>query len=253
MEPNDQLTPEDYLAEQRKEAANRIGDRFEQRRDQYQRADALNEQGIDPNPTSPQQPAAPQQATPQQPEQPQQPQQPQEQQGNKFENNAFQEIGTAVVGSGIDALESIGATAESALTGQMLNPDFKPTWLQVQDDKEPMNQTVWGNFLRGIGEYAILNGVLRRGAKGLKAAKVPGAARLSKATTMDPRKAKMKGFKGFKARVTDPKSTIREAAFGAAADFTSSFSEGETLSTEAKELFPYIPDWLVTQEDDSPL
>ena len=134
----------------------------------------------------------------------------------------------------------------------MLDPDFKPSWLQ-QDEKEPMNQTEWGKFLRGIGEYAALNLVIRRGAKGLKAAKVPGAAKLSKATTMDPKKARMKGFKGFKARVTDPKSTIREASFGAAADFTSSFSEGETLSTVANEMFPQIPDWLVTQADDNPL
>lgn len=257
MDLNTQLTPEEYEAEERKKAADQIGDRFRERQEEYAAADLESKQRLQSSPqqlVAPQQTSAPQQqqATPQQPTAPQ-PAQPQQQQDYPHKNNALQEVGTAIVGGGIDAMESIGATAEAAVTGQMLNPDFKPTWLQVADEREPMNRTPWGIFLRGIGEYAALNLVLRRGAKGLKAAKVPGAARLSKATTMDPKKAQMKGFKGFKARVTDPKSTIREAAFGAAADFTSSFSEGETLSTEAKKLFRQIPDWLVTQEDDNPL
>ena len=217
--------------------------------------DPLDKSGALPPPG---QPLPPKQT--QQPQNPQQeqvyPNQPQEQTLDslgKKNTNIPQEIGTALIGGPIDALESIGATTEAAVKGQMLNPDFKPTWLQVQDDKEPMNQTVWGNFLRGIGEYAVLNAVLRRGARGLKAAKVPGAARLSRATTMDPKKAQMKGLKGFKARATDMRSTIREASFGAAADFTSSYSEGETLSNLFNERFPDIPLWTSVDADDSPL
>ena len=54
--------------------------------------------------------------------------------------NPLQEIGTAVVGAGIDAAEGIGSTAEAAVTGQMLNPNFKPTWLQMADEVEQIGR-----------------------------------------------------------------------------------------------------------------
>lgn len=158
--------------------------------------------------------------------------------------NPVQEVGTAVVGAGIDAVEGIGATAEAALTGQMLSPDFKPTWLQVADEVEPMNRTVWGNLLRGIGEYAVLTGILRGAAKGAKAARVPGTNRLSQALASDAAKT-------VQGRVV--REATKGAIIGAAADFTSSYSEGETLSTEANKLMPWLPDWLVTEENDTPL
>jgi hypothetical protein len=158
--------------------------------------------------------------------------------------NPAQEIGTAVVGAGIDAVESIGSTAEAAVTGQMLNPEFKPTWLQVADEVEPMNRTVWGNLLRGVGEYAVLTGLLRGAAKGAKAARIPGATRISQALAAD--KAATKTGKVVR-------TAFKGAVIGAAADFTSSYSEGETLSTELNKLFPQVPDWLVTEENDSPL
>lgn len=158
--------------------------------------------------------------------------------------NPAQEVGTAVVGAGIDAVEGIGATAEAALTGQMLNPDFKPTWLQVADEVEPLNRTVWGNLLRGIGEYAVLTGILRGAAKGAKAVRVPGANRLSQALASDAAKT-------VQGRVV--REATKGAIIGAAADFTSSYSEGETLSTEANKLMPWLPDWLVTEENDTPL
>jgi hypothetical protein len=158
--------------------------------------------------------------------------------------NPIQEVGTAVVGAGIDAVEGIGATAEAALTGQMLNPEFKPTWLQVSDETEPMNRTVWGNLLRGIGEYAVLTGILRGAAKGAKAARVPGVNRLSQALATDAAQT-------VKGRIV--RDATKGAIIGAAADFTSSYSEGETLSTEANKLMPWLPDWLVTEENDSPL
>jgi hypothetical protein len=158
--------------------------------------------------------------------------------------NPIQEVGTAVVGAGIDAVEGIGATAEAAVTGQMLNPDFKPTWLQVADETEPMNRTVWGNLLRGVGEYAILTGILRGAAKGAKAVRVPGTNRLSQALASDAAQT-------VKGRIV--RDATKGAIIGAAADFTSSYSEGETLSTEANKLMPWLPDWLVTEENDSPL
>jgi hypothetical protein len=158
--------------------------------------------------------------------------------------NPIQEVGTAVVGAGIDAVEGIGATAEATVTGQLLNPEFKPTWLQVADEKEPMNRTVWGNVLRGVGEYAILTGLLRGAAKGAKAVRVPGANALSTALASD----KAKSVSGRIVR-----DATKGAIIGAAADFTSSYSQGETLSTEVNKLMPWLPDWLVTEENDTPL
>ena len=75
--------------------------------------------------------------------------------------NPLQEIGTAIVGAGIDAVEGIGGTAEMLLTGNAFNPEFEPSWLQVDDKIEPMNKTVWGNILRtglelGLGTWATM-------------------------------------------------------------------------------------------------
>lgn len=158
--------------------------------------------------------------------------------------NPIQEIGTGLVGGAIDAVESIGGTTQQVLTGQMLNDDFKPTWLQVADEKEPMNRTVWGNVLRGVTEYAALTFLLRKAAKGAKAAKVPGANAVSNA--LNTSNATTKGGKVARA-------VVKGAATGAAADFVSSYSEGETLSTELNKMFPALPDWLVTDENDSPI
>lgn len=158
--------------------------------------------------------------------------------------NPIQEAGTAVVGAGIDAVEGIGSTAEAALTGQMNNPDFKPTWLQVADEKEPMNRTVWGNLLRGVGEYALLYGVLSRAGGVAKAARIPGTNALSRALSSSAAKTTA----GKVAR-----EGVKGAIKGAAADFVSSYSTGETLSTELNKMFPQVPDWLVTEENDTPL
>jgi hypothetical protein len=158
--------------------------------------------------------------------------------------NPLQEVGTAVVGAGIDAVEGVGATAEAALTGKMNDPDFKPTWLQVADEKEPMNRTVWGNLLRGVGEYALLYTTLGKLSKGAKAVRLPGANALSKALATD----KAKGVAG---KIT--REATKGAIKGAAADFVSSYSTGETLSTGLNEMFPMVPDWLVTKENDTPL
>lgn len=158
--------------------------------------------------------------------------------------NPAQELGTAVIGAGIDAVEGVGATAEAALTGQMNNPDFKPTWLQVADEKEPMNRTVWGNLIRGVGEYALLYGVLSKAGGLAKAARVPGVNPLSRA--LSSQTAKTVGGKVAR-------EGVKGALKGAAADFVSSYSTGETLSTGLNQMFPQVPDWLVTKENDTPL
>lgn len=158
--------------------------------------------------------------------------------------NPLQEVGTALVGGAIDAVESVGGTVEQLVKGQALNDNFKPTWLQVADEQEPLNRTVWGNVIRGIAEYGTLMLLTRKAVKGAKVAKIPGATKLSQA--LDANNAKTAAGKWGR-------TAVKGAGYGAVADFVGSYSEGETISTELNKMFPALPDWLVTQEDDSPL
>ena len=55
-------------------------------------------------------------------------------------NNPLQEVGTAVVGAGIDLVEGVGELKTPYW--QAARPKFEPSWLQVDDKVEPMNKTV---------------------------------------------------------------------------------------------------------------
>jgi len=154
------------------------------------------------------------------------------------------EAGGAVVGGVIDAAESVGGTTEKLLTGQIADPHFKPTWLQVADEKEPLTRTVWGGLLRGIAEYGTLAVLTRRAARGAKAMRVPGATALSQALNTD--KAASRGGKLVR-------MATKGVLEGAAVDFMSSYSEGETLSNNLKELMPWLPTPLAIEDDDTPL
>ena len=154
------------------------------------------------------------------------------------------EAGGAVVGGAIDAFESVGGTAEKLLTGKIADPNFKPTWLQVADEKEPLTRTVWGQVLRGISEYGTLAVLTRKAAKGAKAMRVPGATALSQALNAD--KAATKAGKLTR-------MATKGVMEGAAVDFISSYSEGETLSNNLKELMPWLPTPLAIEDDDTPL
>ena len=79
--------------------------------------------------------------------------------------DGLREVGTAVVGAGIDLAEGIGATAEQTVKGQLMNPDFTPTWLQVDDNVEPMNKTIWGQMIRTVGEFGLGSLLLRKGGR----------------------------------------------------------------------------------------
>ena len=154
------------------------------------------------------------------------------------------EAGGAVFGGGIDAMEAIGATAEQVLTGNMMNAQFKPTWLQVADEDEPMTRTIWGGLIRGVSEYGILAVLTRKAASGAKALRVPGTTALSKALQAD-RASSQSG--------TITRTAVKGAATGAAADFMGSYAQGDTISTELKKLMPWMPTPLATDNDDSPL
>jgi hypothetical protein len=153
--------------------------------------------------------------------------------------NPAQEVGTAVVGAGIDLVEGIGATAEGLSTGQILDPNFKPTWLQVNDEVEPMNKTVWGNILRGVGEF------------GLGMAVTGGLGHLSKAS-------KIPVLLQAGRYIADPKTTVLGRAVqgtvkSAVVTFSSSQAESETINDGLKEIFPWMPSITTTDDDDSPL
>jgi hypothetical protein len=153
--------------------------------------------------------------------------------------NPLQEVGTAVVGAGIDLVEGIGATAEGIATGEILNPDFKPTWLQVSDDQEPMNKTVWGNVLRTVGEFGL--GFATTGGLGHlgKISKVPGLIQVGRYFA-DP-------------KVTKLGQAAQGIAKSAVVTFSSSNAEGETINDMLSEVMPWFPKFTTTDKDDSPL
>lgn len=176
-------------------------------------------------------------------------------------NNPLQEIGTAVVGAGIDFVESIGETAERTVKGKWLDWDWKPTWLQVDDSVEPMNTTIWGNILRGGLELGIgfvaTGGAASIASAGLKATRVAkgvstGLSLASKAT---------KGVKGGKTIVKGvtaagklaQKPIVKGAAKGAVYDFVSSQNNEASLHEQALEAFPWLPDVASYDDDDTPL
>jgi hypothetical protein len=136
------------------------------------------------------------------------------------------ELGTAVVGAGIDAAEGIGATAERVLTGKVNDKNFTPTWLQVDDKVEPMNKTWWGNAIRSIGEYAVLGLVTRK-----VGGKLPGGA------------GKLLASEGIK----------NELVRGAIVGNLSSSAEGKNFSNIIHETFPFVPTPLAVTDADSPM
>lgn len=138
----------------------------------------------------------------------------------------LKEVGTAVVGAGIDAVEGVAGNLQQAVTGQLNNPNFRPTWLQVDDKVEPINKTWWGNLIRGVGEYGFLS-ALTRGA----ANKVGGAP----------------------ARVLGGRGIGSELARGVVVGNLSSYSQSDNLSRVLTDAFPWFPDVLATNDADSPL
>ena len=144
---------------------------------------------------------------------------------NWTESEFAKETGAAVVGGTIDAVEGIGSTAEMFLTGQALNNQFKPTWLQMDDNYEPSNNTLYGKMMReavsfavpfgAVGALAKVNGVrkgldfVNKGGRAIQVGKyIPGV------------------FKSTAAKQS------------AVATFLSSSSEGETLNDLTKDFFP---------------
>lgn len=139
---------------------------------------------------------------------------------------ALKEVGTAIVGAGIDAVEGVGANVQQTLTGQVNNPDFTPTWLQVDDKVEPINKTWWGNIIRGVGEFGLLSAATRKAG-----GKLPGKA------------GSVLGGTGIRS----------ELVRGVVVGNLSSQSQGDNLSRTLADAFPWMPDVLATNDADSPL
>lgn len=160
-------------------------------------------------------------------------------------NNAFQEIGTAVVGSGIDFGESIGETAERTLKGKWFDNDFPPTWLQVDDNVEPMNQTVWGRALRGIGEF------------GLGFAVAGGIGNLSKVSLLSkvPVVGKLANYANS-TRATKLGSVVQTTVTGstksALVTFVTANEDSQTVGDSLREIAPWMP-VITTDPEATPL
>jgi hypothetical protein len=149
------------------------------------------------------------------------------------------EIGTAVVGAGIDAVEGIGSNLEQTFTGNLNNPKFVPTWLQVDDKVEPMNKTWWGQLTRSIGEYGLLSLATRGAGKGAAATKIPG----------------LSGAGQFISSTGSTKTgaLAREMARGVVVGNLSSMSLDDNATKALTQVFPWFPDVLATKDSDSPL
>lgn len=169
----------------------------------------------------------------------------------KQDVNPLQEFGTAILGAGIDSVEGLGGTAQMLAQGQLLNPDFKPTWLQVDNNVEPMNKTGWGRFLRrglefgisfvGVGKFAKLAQLGLKGVKGLQAGRTGiNLAKYANLGATTARGQKISNVLG---------GSVRK---GAAATFMSEYSLESTLNDDLKELMPW---WTLTSTSDesSPL
>ena len=163
----------------------------------------------------------------------------QQQQEQQPKNNFAQELGTAVVGAGIDLVEGVGATAQGIAQGQLLDPNFKPTWLQVDDKVEPMNQTVWGNITRGLLEFGL--GFAGTGGLGHlgKASKIPGLVKVG-------------------SYLANPKTTkVGQAVQGtvksAMVTFSNSNAEADSIANQVKEVLPWFPTITDFDDDASPL
>ena len=149
------------------------------------------------------------------------------------------ELGTAFVGAGIDAVEGIGANVQQAVTGNLNNSKFVPTWLQVDDKVEPMNKTWWGQLARNIGEIGILSFATRGAGKGLAATKIPGLAGAGQFI----------GSTGTTKRGT----LAREMTRGVVVGNLSSMATDDNATKALTEVWPWFPDVLATKDSDSPL
>jgi len=147
--------------------------------------------------------------------------------GEAYSNNPLQEIGTAVMGAGIDFAEDVGETAQRTVQGKWFDDKFEPDWLQVDDDVEPMQTTRWGEALRGVLSFGI--GFV--GTSGLgtlaKASKIPGlvqAGRLVAST-----------------RTTKLGSAVQGTAKGAFVTFNQASSEEGTINDAVSDVLPWFP------------
>ena len=159
--------------------------------------------------------------------------------GEAYDNNFFQEVGTAIVGAGIDLVEDTGETAQRTLQGGWFDEDFKPTWLQVDDAVEPMQTTKWGKVTRGILSFGL--GFWTTGLVGKAAtiSKIPGLVRAGRLFST--------------ARTTKLGAAVQGGAKGAVVTFNTAASQEGTINDSVSEMLPWFPRPFGTDESMSPL
>lgn len=162
--------------------------------------------------------------------------------GEAYDNNILQELGTAVMGAGIDLVEDIGETAQRTVDigrGGWTDPDYKPTWLQVDDAVEPLQTTAWGEVTRGILSFGL--GFWATGGVGniARASRIPGLVQAGRALTAT--------------RTTTLGRAVQGGAKGAVLTFNASSSQEGTINDSVSEMLPWFPRVFTTDEGMNPL
>lgn len=141
-----------------------------------------------------------------------------------------QEAVNAVVGGGVDAVNSVLALPK------FLDPkfyqkgdDYKPPFIQIE---KPITRTVWGNVIRGVVEFGTL-------ALATRGAASKGSAALGKAGAVGKTLAKPASFLSS-SRTTAAGRLGQSAAVGAVADVISNQSHNSNI---AEELIKLKPEW----------
>lgn len=159
-----------------------------------------------------------------------------------YQNNFLQEIGTAVMGAGIDLVEDIGETTQRTVDvfqGGWTDPDYKPTWLQVDDAVEPLQTTRWGQVTRGVLSFGL--GFWATGGLGnvARASRIPGLVQAGRALTTT--------------RSTVVGRAVQGGAKGAVLTFNASSSQEGTINDQVSEMLPWFPRVFGTDEGMTPL
>lgn len=149
-----------------------------------------------------------------------------------------QELGNAVLGGAANVVNSVAAIPQKLFDPRfytdMSGQPYKPAWVPIGDDINPITKTVWGGAIKGLVEFGGLMALTRKGAKaGARVAPGPVKAPLNYLGN-GPKMTPGKPLQNL------GKTVAYGAAIGAPADLVASTSTEANL---ARELIRIRPDW----------
>lgn len=150
-----------------------------------------------------------------------------------------QEAVNAVVGGATDIVNSVAAIPQKLVDPrfyQTADGPYRPAWLPINPDDQPINRTVWGRFVRGAVELGGLMLLTRKAAGGLT--KVTGTTNaVGKSLNYV---AKGPTFVKGKPLQNLGKTIVHGAVSGAPGELVNSYA---TESNMAADLIKIRPDW----------